>query len=212
MKVIIFFALIICYPHYTICQNIDYLNARVADSADDICPLKIGEAVPNVELRTIEGVLVNLQEIVNQKPTILIFYRGGWCPYCNLHLAELAEIENNIIELGYQIIAVSMDRPKKLRESLDKFEMKYDLLSDSKADVAKAFGIAFTVDAEYVEKLKSHNLDIEGASGEDHHILPVPAVFIIKDGVIKFEYVNPDYKVRISKELLLTASEEIIGN
>jgi peroxiredoxin len=105
-----------------------------------------------------------------------------------------------------------MDRPENLRESFDKYEMKYELFSDSKADVAKAFGIAFRVADEYVEKLKSHNLDIEGASGEDHHILPVPSVFIINDGIIRFEYVNPDYKERISKEILLSVSEEIIGN
>jgi peroxiredoxin len=212
MKIIILFMLIFYYPQYLLSQDITELKRSVAESANEICPVKIGEPIPDVTLKNIDGNSINLQEIVNQKPTLLIFYRGGWCPYCNLHLAELAEIEDNIIEMGYQIIAVSMDRPEKLKESLDKYQMNYTLLSDSKAEASIAFGLAFKVEESYNEMLKSHNLDIEDASGEDHHILPVPSVFIIKDGVIKFEYVNPNYKVRISKEILLSISTEIIRN
>ena len=180
---------------------------KVADSAEAICPLPIGAKVPRLTLSTADGTQFNLQEAFSQKPTVLIFYRGGWCPFCNLHLAELKDIENDLIQLGYQILAVSMDRPAKLRDSMQKHEINYTLLSDSAAAAARAFGIAFTVSDEDVERLRGFNMDLEQASGKDHHILPVPAVFIIgSDGSIKFAYVNPNYKVRIKAPLLLAAA------
>ncbi len=145
------------------------------------------------------------------KPTVLIFYRGGWCPYCNTQLAGLREIETQVVQLGYQIIAVSPDRPEKLRESLQKHNMNYLLLSDSKMDAATAFGIAYEVDDETSQKYSQYGIDLENVSGEKHHLLPVPSVFIIsKDGKIKFHYVNPDYKIRIDPELLLTAARAVL--
>jgi peroxiredoxin len=184
------------------------VNNNVASSAEEICPLLTGAPVPSVTLTTIDGEPFTLNSAVIKKPAVLIFYRGGWCPFCNLHLAELKNIEDDLLRLGYQILAVSMDRPAKLRESLQKHEMKYTLLSDSAATAARAFGIAFKVEAEYIHKLLDFGMDLEKASGKKHHILPVPAVFIVgTDGVIKFEFINPNYKVRISSELLLEAAK-----
>lgn len=113
-----------------------------------------------------------------------------------------------MIELGYKIIAISMDNPEKISSTLDKYKMKYELFSDSKTNVSKAFGIACYVENAYMQKLKSYNMDLEKSSGEAHHILPVPSVFIVDGkGVIQFEYVNPDYKVRISSKLLLETAK-----
>jgi len=180
---------------------------NVADSTEAVCPLLIGEPLPSLTLTTIDGEPFDLNAAVAQKPTVLIFYRGGWCPFCNLHLAELKDIEDDIVQLGYQILAVSMDRPAKLRESLQKHEMNYTLLSDSAAAAAKTFGLAFKVEDEYINKLKGFGMNLEEASGQEHHILPLPAAFIIgTDGLIKFEYVNPNYKVRIRADVLLAAA------
>jgi peroxiredoxin len=139
---------------------------------------------------------------------VLIFYRGGWCPFCNKHLGQLQQAEPQLRELGYRIVAVSPDRPEKLKESTDKGGLSYTLLSDSSMVAAQAFGIAFEVDAPMLEKLASYNIDIEADSGETHHLLPVPAVFIVgKDGVIDFSYANPDYKTRLASEVLLAAAK-----
>ncbi|MCO6473856.1 MAG: peroxiredoxin-like family protein [Melioribacteraceae bacterium] len=182
----------------------------VASSAEEVCPINIGDKVPSVNLRDIDGEEINLRDITRDKKSILIFYRGGWCPYCNLHLSELQNIENEIVELGYKLIAVSIDKPGKLKESLQEHKLNYELYSDSKAEASRAFGIAFKVGDSQVEMLKSHNMDLEKSSGEQHHILPVPSVFIVdEEGKIKFEYVNPNYKERISGRLLLSAAKEI---
>ncbi|MDP2364549.1 MAG: peroxiredoxin-like family protein [Ignavibacteria bacterium] len=185
-------------------------NKTAAKNANEICPIKISEEAPGAILSTIEGNAVNIKEVVNGHKTIIIFYRGGWCPYCNLQLSELQKIEDELIDLGYKIVAISMDKPENLSATFDKYKMKYELYSDSKANASKAFGIAFTVENDYIQKLKSYNMDLEASSGETHHILPVPSVFLVDEqGIIQFEYVNPDYKVRINSALLLEAAKII---
>lgn len=187
------------------------LSVRVpqpAASAEQIRPLLIGMKLPDATLNAADGNLFHLSEAIAKKPAILIFYRGGWCPYCNIQMGQLESVEAEILKLGYQILAISADRPEKLRESMEKKHLNYTLLSDSSMACAQAFGIAFQVDETTIQKYKSYNIDLEGASGLKHHILPVPAAFIVgMDGIIKFEYVNPNYKVRIDPDLLLAAAK-----
>lgn len=191
-------------------NSMDDRNKKAANNADEICPIKVGEEIPSANLQTIEGGDINIRDIVKGRKSVLIFYRGGWCPYCNLHLSELVQIEDSLVKLGYKIIAISMDRPDSLRSTLEKHNMKYELYSDSKADVCTAFGIAFTVDDDYIKKLKSFNMDIEASSGQTHHILPVPGAFVVDaNGIIQFEYVNPNYKTRIKGDVLLEIAKEI---
>jgi peroxiredoxin len=179
----------------------------VPASATDIRPLLIGASVPEVTLRTADGEAFDLSAAVSRKPAVLIFYRGGWCPYCNLHLGQLQEAEADLVKLGYQILAISPDRPAKLAESVEKGKLSYTLLSDAAMDAARAFGIAFRVDDATVEKYKGYGIDLEAASGQDHHLLPVPAVFILgTDGKVKFVYANPDYKTRLSPDLLVAVA------
>lgn len=178
-------------------------------SAEKTVPLKVGDRVPNASIQTESGLKVNLKELIFGKPTVLIFYRGGWCPYCNLHLGELSKIEPDLITLGYQIYAISPDEPEKLKEHKKKGGFTYTLLSDSKMEGAREFGLAFKVDGETVTKYKNeYNIDLEAASGETHHLLPVPSAYVISaDGVIRFSYSDPDYKVRVNPQELLTAAE-----
>src|ERR1700739_1959415 len=78
--------------------------------------LKIGDLIRDVTLRTVEGTEVNLRKLVAEKPAVLVFYRGGWCPFCNVHLSSLLGIEQDLDKQGVQIIAIGMDQPSKLRE------------------------------------------------------------------------------------------------
>jgi peroxiredoxin len=177
---------------------------RVAENADDIHPLLVGAKVPDVVLMDVEGEPVKLYSLLSKKPTVLVFYRGGWCPYCNLQLSQLHTIENEVIELGYQIVAISADRFENAEKSVDKHNLHYTLLSDSAKIAAEAFGLAFKVDEETLERYTKIGIDLEAASGVNDHILPVPAVFIVqKDGIITFEYVNPNYRVRLNAQVLL---------
>lgn len=183
----------------------------VAESAEEVHPLLIGAQAPDVTLRDVESNGVGLRTLLAEKPTILIFYRGGWCPYCNTHLAGIAESDPKLREMGYQIVAISPDRPEKLRETLDKSALTYTLLSDSAMEAAKGFGVAFKVESETVEKYKTFGIDLDDASGKDHHLLPVPSVFILgTDGMIRFQYVNPNYKVRLDADVLLAAAKSAV--
>ena len=111
-----------------------------------------------------------------------------------------------------RIVAVSPDRPDRLRETVAEQELGYTLLSDSSARGARAFGIAWRVDTAQVLKLRAFGIDLGEASGEDHHILPVPSVFLVDDiGMIRFRYSNPDYKVRLENERLVTAARVMVG-
>ena len=182
------------------------LGTVLAQAQTNSTPLKVGDSIPDVTLRTEENKEVSLQKLVSEKPTVLIFYRGGWCPYCNRHLQSLVGIEDDVNKAGAQLLAISMDQPSKLRETPNRDKLGYRLFSDSDANAVKAFGIAFKVDEATVEKYKGYGINLDAASGNDHHILPYPAVFIVStNGVIRFTHVNPDYKVRLEPAKILEA-------
>lgn len=191
-------------------NNKDVLLYQVPATAEDIHPLLVGAEIPELTLRNSEGDPVDLNAVISNKPTVLLFYRGGWCPVCNMQLSGIKTIESELVRLGYQFIGISADRPEKIRSTIKKHDQKYLLLSDNKMTGAKAFGIAFKVDEKTLNKYKEYGIDLEDASGETHHILPVPAVFVIgTDGIIKFEYINPDYRVRLDPEVLLAAAKAV---
>ena len=183
------------------------LSARAQDvpkEAIDISPLLIGEKVPDSKLSDIEGKEVYLLALAGRRQTVIVFYRGGWCPYCNTHLAELQSIEQDILNAGYQIVAISPDSPESLKASKDKHKLKYTLLSDSKTEAIRSFGLAFVAPERYGERLLKYSGD------QNKNILPVPAVFILnKEGEILFEYINPDYKKRLKGSFLLAALREL---
>lgn len=169
-------------------------------------PLKAGASVPDVTLKMDAGKTVSLRKMVSEKPAVLIFYRGGWCPYCTKHLSAVMDIEAAVLDAGYQILAISPDQPAKLAETPDREKLGFTLLSDSLMDASKGFGIAFEVDAATREKYKEYGIDLEKASGQSHYLLPHPAVYVVgTDGVIRFAHVNEDYKVRLEPEKILEA-------
>jgi len=173
-------------------------------------PLGEDDPAPVATLLTPAGDRVNIRQAYRNGPTVLIFYRGGWCPYCNAHLSDLATIEPELRDLGFQIVAVSPDRPEELRETLDEHELGYQLLSDQDMVLARAFGVAFRVDDETLTKYESYGIDLQAASGRSHYQLPVPAVFIIdRAGAIRFSHRDEDYTQRLSGEALLAAARRI---
>jgi peroxiredoxin len=115
-------------------------------------------------------------------------------------------MESQFSQLGFQIIGISPDQPSKVRETIEKHDVRFTLLSDSAMRASKEFGIAYQVDDNTLKALAEYGVDLHVASGQDHNLLPVPAVFIVSSsGTILFEYINPDYSVRAHPELLLTA-------
>ncbi|MEX0721576.1 MAG: peroxiredoxin-like family protein [Balneolaceae bacterium] len=181
-------------------------STKTAEDAFSVRPLLIGESIPDVAVTDTENNEHSIAELIKEKPTLIIFYRGGWCPFCSAHLLELASLEEDIYELGYQILAISPDQPEFLNQTLEDQDLSYTLLSDSPMEAARAFGVAYREDDETVAGLKSNGMDIVQRSGHDHQQLPVPAVYIADtSSKILFQYVNPDYRERISGEILLAA-------
>lgn len=121
-----------------------FTQSVVAPEPTAISPLLIGEKIPNISLSDISGKKINLLELAAKKPSVLVFYRGGWCPYCNLHLSELQLIESEIIKAGYQIIAISPDSPESLQASISKNKLNYLLLSDNQTEATRSFGFSGT--------------------------------------------------------------------
>ncbi|MGB0371521.1 MAG: peroxiredoxin-like family protein [Opitutales bacterium] len=182
------------------------LSAAVPTAAEDAKPLGQGEQVPAVSLIGLEGDTVDLPTLVSEKPTVLIFYRGGWCPFCTKHLSAVQKIMPRIEAMGFQVVGISPDRPEKNMEAGKKHALNYKLLSDSSADAMKAFGVAFKVPESLVSKYKNeYGIDIEGDSGETHNILPVPAFYVVgTDGVIRFAHFDPNYRKRLEPGKILT--------
>lgn len=192
------FMLLVTLTSVTNAQN------AIPKSATDIAPLLIGEKIPDITLKSSENTDVRLSELFKKKKTILVFYRGGWCPYCNLHLQAMAEAEKQILDLGYQIIAISPDSFENLKNTEEKDNVKYTLLSDSKGELIKAVGIAFEAPENYKSLINVHS------NGINTNFLPVPSVFVVNtESDILFEYVSPNFKQRITTELLVSVLKNL---
>jgi peroxiredoxin len=175
-------------------------------------PLKVGDPAPTFTVRTAKGDSYVFDANKRSKPALFIFYRGGWCPYCNAQLASLRKAEPELIAMGYEVLFMSTDRPELLYSSLKEPGINYTLLSDSKMQAAEAFGVAFRMDDAAVARYKNFGVDLEATTGETHHELPVPSVFIIdKAGVIRFVHWNPDFKVRLGADEILAAGRAAVS-
>lgn len=167
------------------------VEAQIANLATDVSPIMNGEKIPSAQLIGLDSNPVTLSELFNEKPSLMIFYRGGWCPYCNRQLAGIQEVESELRAMGIQIIAVSPESAEKMSATVEKNELTYTLLSDEDNAFIQQMGLAFK--------------DQKG------RILPVPAVYLIdSDGMVLFNYVNPIYKVRPDPQLILSAAELLI--
>ncbi len=183
-------------------------RTEIHASADQVQPLLAGMKAPDFTVRDVKGQPFQFQASRLDKPLVLTFFRGGWCPYCNLHLAEMRLAEKQLKEMGFNIWFISIDKPELLLESLDDPNIGYTIYSDSSLQATRAFGLAFRVDDELVKKYLAFGIDLEKASGETHHVLPAPATYIIgTDGIISFAYINPNYKVRLHPDILLAAAK-----
>lgn len=185
-------------------------RAEIFPAADQVQPLLPGMIAPASRVLDVDGNEIEVDPASMDKPVVLTFYRGGWCPYCNMHLAELRTAEAELAELGFDVWFVSPDKPALLAEGKHS-EFGYKLLSDPGMSAAQAFGIAFRLDDATFERYVGFGNDLNERSGDDHQALPAPATFLIgEDGVIQFGYVNPDYKVRLAPEVLLAAARAYV--
>jgi len=136
--------------------------------------------------------------------TILLFYRGYWCPFCNKQLSALNDSLALLQEKGASVVAVTPEKFESVSKTIEKTKADFTIISDTSNSILKSYGVDFKVDDNTVERYKKFGIDFTAVNGNSENTLPVPAVFIIdKDGKFKYIWFDKDYRKRPSvKELL----------
>lgn len=179
------------------------VQAQLPTKAEDVKPLLIGQKIPAVMLKDVKGNSIDTKDILGKK-TVLVFYRGGWCPYCTAQLSGLHAIEQEVQGLGYQIVGVSPDSPENLSESVSKLGAGYTLLSDGEGALIKAVGIAFQAPEAYKKLIE------KSSKGLNKDFLPAPTVYVLNaNQEIEFMYISPDFKKRLNGKMLLAVLKSL---
>ncbi|MGE6614161.1 peroxiredoxin-like family protein [Peribacillus sp. NPDC076916] len=171
--------------------------------------LKEGNQVPDFKLPDATGKMVSITEELSKGPVILTFYRGGWCPYCNLELKAYQRELDSIKDVGATLIAISPETPDASLSTKEKNELEFIVLSDEGNKVAEQFNLVFKMPDYLIEVYKDSRLDIVGHNGNDAWELPKPATFVIdQSGKIVFAEVDSDYTKRVEPSKVI----EIVKN
>ncbi|WP_394391856.1 peroxiredoxin-like family protein [Shewanella woodyi] len=183
----------------------------IASDNLNLMPLMNGQMLPSAKVANLKGETLDLLSLTQGKPSIIFFYRGGWCPFCNSQMGQLKEIEPKLIEMGFQLIGISPDSPEKLNASMIDQKLSYTLLSDTNLNAMQAFGLAYYTSKKtterYMKKLKLDELLKVTPQGDKRLVLPVPAIYISDGtGLIHFQYVNPNFRVRPAPQLIEMAA------
>lgn len=166
--------------------------------------LKAGDKAPQFTLNDPEGNPVSSAELLAKGPLAISFYRGVWCPYCNMELQALEEASPAFAAVGATLLAISPQTAPNSRKSLRNNKLSFPILSDTKNDVAAAFGLRFALPDYLVELYKMLKNDLPVFNGDDSWTLPMPARYVIaQDGTILYAEVNPDYTHRPEPEDML---------
>lgn len=193
-------------------KGVDDIIADAKRSKKDRNAILVGGKVEDFSLEDQNGILVSLYKLLEKGPVVVTFYRGSWCPYCNLQLKALHSYLDEIHNLGAQLLAISPEVPDKSLSKSEINEMKFKVLSDQDSKVASKYGIAW----EIPEFLSSHmkidrGLDLEVINNGNANVIPIPATFVIGcDGNVKWSYVDLDYRKRSEPIDIITVLKELI--
>lgn len=172
-------------------------TAQLRATGIESAALPLGALLPEVSLTTVQGQAVSLKTLHAGKPTVVIFYRGGWCPYCNLELREWQRLLPELQAEGAQMVAISPQLPDNSLSTAQKNELAYPVLSDSSLAAAHAFGIAFELPPELVALYSKVGNDLPTLNGNGQWVLPVPATYVFDAaGVVIYRHVEVDYRQR----------------
>ncbi|MGJ5096243.1 peroxiredoxin-like family protein [Bradyrhizobium oligotrophicum] len=168
--------------------------------------LKAGDRAPVFSLKDPDGQLVSSSDLLAKGPLVVSFYRGVWCPYCNMELQALQAALPKFEKLGASLVAISPQTAANSRKSVRQNELGFPILSDTHNDVAAAFGLRFALPDYLVDLYKSLKNDLPAFNGDPSWTLPMPARYVIApDGLILYAEVNPDYTRRPEPEDMLPA-------
>ncbi|MEO6677042.1 MAG: peroxiredoxin-like family protein [Pseudomonas sp.] len=168
--------------------------------------LKVGDKAPLFTLKDPDGNPVSSADLLAKGPLVLTFYRGVWCPYCNMELQALQAFLPTLQEAGANLVAISPQIAANSRKSVRTNGLEFAILSDTHNDVAQAFGLRFALPDYLIELYKNLRNDLPTFNDDPSWTLPMPARYVIgQDGVIRYAEVNPDYTQRPEPEAMLDA-------
>ncbi len=177
----------------TIHRAVDALKASGAAGR----ALKAGDRAPVFSLSDSEGRMVSSHDLLARGPLVLTFYRGAWCPYCNLDLQALEEARGEIEKRGASLVAISPQTAANSRKALAQHKLGFLILGDKGGELAGKFGVRWVFPDDLREVHKKLGVDLSLINGDDHWTLPMPARYVIaQDGTIAYAEVNPDYTRR----------------
>jgi len=181
--------------------------AEVLGTREDGLGLAVDAAIPPFEIQDFRGDTFS-SSAMNDADTLVVFYRGGWCPFCNFQIRELSQSYDKFKALGVSLVAISVDRPDAAAVTRNAYEVPFPVLSDPDLKAHEAFNVVLQVGVAGVAGLALYGHDIEKWSGKDHHKMAVPAAFLVRDGKVAWAHVARDYKTRPSAEQLLTVAKQ----
>jgi peroxiredoxin len=168
--------------------------------------LRRGQASPRFALPSATGAIVSLGERLSHGPVIVTFYRGGWCPYCNIALRALQSGLPEIKSLGGSLIAISPEVPDQSLSTTEKLALEFDVLSDADNSVARLFGLVYRISDAARERLQAFGRDLVAHNGTDRWELPITATYVLsQEGLIVFDHVEADYRDRLDPATIVNA-------
>lgn len=174
--------------------------------------IRLGDKAPDFTLKDQNGKEVNLYQLLKKGPVVISWYRGGWCPYCNLELKGLADKAAEINGLGTTLIAISPELPDKSLSTIEKNHLPFTVLSDTDNMVARKYDLVFKLDTETAERYEN-KFGLSQYNGNDKAELPIPATYIIdREGMVRYAFVNPDYKKRANPDEVVMQLKQFIGS
>ena len=152
---------------------------------------------------------LRLSELLREGPVVLSFYRGGWCPYCNLELRALQQVLPEIEKAGATLVAISPETPDNSLSTTKKNELRFQVLSDQVNAMARKFGLVFTLPDAFRPLYEKFDIDIPKYNGDDSYEIPVPATYVIdQDRIIRFSFITTDYTQRAEPADIVAALQQ----
>jgi len=158
---------------------------------------KTGHTLPEITLPNIHGEQVSVKNILKDNRVVLVFYRGGWCPYCNLELQALQDLLPEFDAKGVKIVAISPETPDNAAKTTNEHSLGFEVLSDADNVIAKQLGLVYQLPAELNELYLQFGINLAENQGNENRELPIAATYIVEqDGTISYHFLEEDYKLR----------------
>ena len=188
-------------------QKVDEIIAQSKSFQQGNDALTLGQNAPTFSLPNANGQAISLANLLQKGPVVVTFYRGSWCPYCNLQLRALQARLSDINALGAQLVAISPQIPDGSMTQDEISNMDFEVLSDQDAKIAAQFGVAWQVPAFLSEHMRvDRNLDLDAINNGNGAILPIPATFVVdRAGKVAWRFVDVDYRTRSEPDDIIDA-------